>query len=381
MDKITHHIDIINEINNKINYLLNENTEPTYEDVKIIKYIVIENDADVPQSSPNDPVYYMYLDEAKQFEPNAKVGDEIEVESIEWNDEIAEDVKESIAKNGEGDSPFSLKQLKGLSALGASPANRRTAGKVGRYAVFGVPRTVGKLLTPYKQLKKLLNKELPHSICWCANLFEEFAEPTLGDIPHKPNYMVDIAGLTKQVQKGFEKKWDQCDKDFMNKLKTKKRRHKALINCKDMESWTEKAEDVLSKIISALGSYYVVKGHEKKSEKGQKSSVAEKISQFNHITIYFTNPASGVHINIENLSGTVTKPWQGGSVDFKVSGIHKEGDEGKTVILKKGGKNYIFSFATAKKGKSQSGQIWYTSGGVKHTKATAWVGQIEKLET
>jgi hypothetical protein len=382
------HFELIESINNDIDVLINEQStpspEPEYESVKV-KYTVLNDGEFIPNEK--DPVTkkdkkYMYLQEAKTFDPTAQPGDIIEVETVEWH-QIKGDVEKTVSAEETGnEAPLDIKQVKSIGTLAIDPKNRNRAMRVGKYAIVGVPRTAAKIATPLKTIKKLIGKEIPHSICWCASLFEDNSDPSGGGVPDRPTFETDIADLTPVVQKQLLEKWDKCKTDYWKKLKKPDKRKKILGQCGDFEGFTKRVDNLLNKIISELGEFYVVKGYEKEDDINTKGGgVASKIAAHRKITINFDVPGAGDYMELDTDGGSTKKPFTGGGDrEFKISGIHKAGGDGKTVLLSGYSERYVMSFRTAKPTTSQAGNMWLVIGGEKQSKATAWEGTIVKYK-
>jgi len=260
--------------------------------------------------------------------------------------------------------------------LAANPRNLRRGGKLGKYVLVGVPKTAGKILTPYKTLKKIFRTQLPHSICWCARLFDEHQDNT--GKPDKSSFENSIGGYSDAVRKEFKKKWKDCEK-FKRDIGDKKDRVEVLNDCGPLEEWAEQAQSVIDTLLQELGQYFTIRGRKSNKGTGVKNSIAQQISNNKKISIYFSLPDSTQYLTLEKPNGSNIDVFKGGLQTFKIKGVHKGGSEGKTVVLSKGGEKMVFSFTTSKKGVAQSGEVWYIDGNVKANHPSTWRGQIDKF--
>ena len=366
------HLDTIQYLNEEISKLLNEQDTPNYPSKKV-KYIIIGDDEEVPDKKNN----YISLSDAKELsgKDDLVIGVEIELDTVEWKD-----VRQDVIKSNQNQpkAPLSQSHLASITALAANPRNIKRGGKLGKFVVLGVPKTAGKILTPMKTLKKIFRTKLPHSICWCARLFDEHQDGS-GD-PDKESFENSIGGYSKPVRKEFLKKWGDCNK-FNRQIKDKDDRVEVLNDCGPLEEWGEQAQSVIDTLLQELGQYFTIKGRKDNKGTGVKNSVAQQIANNRKINIYFTLPDSADYLTLEKPNGSTVNAFKGGLQTFKIRGVHKGGSEGKTVILSKGGHEMIFSFTTSKKSTGQSGEVWYIDGGVKSSHPSSWKGQIDKFIT
>jgi len=370
LNPLYNHLDTIQSLNEEISKLLNEQNTPNYPSKKV-KYIIIGDEEEVPDKKNN----YISLSDAKELsgKDNLVIGEEIELDTVEWKD-VRDDVMKS--NQGQPNAPLSQSHLASITTLAANPRNIRRGGKLGRFVILGVPKTAGKILRPMKTLKKIFGTKLPHSICWCARLFDEHQDGT--GKPDKTSFENSIGGYSDPVRNEFKKKWKDCIK-FKRDISDKNDRAEVLNECGPLEEWAQQAQSVIDTLLQELGSYFTIRGRKNQKGTGVKNSIAQQIANNRKITIYFTNPDSVDYLTLEKPNGSTIDVFKGGSQTFKVKGVHKGGSEGKTVVLSKGGENMVFSFTTAKKGTPQSGEVWYIDGNVKSSHPSSWRGQIDKF--
>lgn len=365
-NNLEYFLKTIDQINESINILLEQGVieRPSGSNVKKEKFIVIEDG----KAIPNDGKNYIHLKDAKAYKGDVKVGDEIEIEVIDFEAMDEQTLIETIREYSE-DGKISAQDLQQIAIAAGSSRFRRTA--IGMIKIGGKIEKAAKTVMLLKRYKKVI----PHSDCYCARLFDENKDETV--TPPKPDksvYMSTVAGYLDVVQKQFEDTWDECEKNYPELYSDESKRTDLLSTCESLEGWYEDANSVLDKIISDLQQYFKITGIDVKNKKlasSEEQSIAKTIGLNERVVIHFEDP-------FKNKSGTLV--YAAGSDKRFEIGTYKE--TGKTVKLIDGANKWYFEFQTPAKKTVQSGSAWPDdgTGNPDGTLSVSWKGYIVKYE-
>ena len=359
------YLNTISQLNESIYKLLNEDgiiEKPLGSNVKKELFLVIEDGKTLPTDGKN----YIHLTDAKAYKNDVKVGDEIELDTIDYEEMEESDLIKTIQQQLI-DGKISEKDLQQIAIAAGSSKFRRTA--------IGVVKVGGKLQNVAKtvMLLKRYEKKIPHSDCFCAKLFNDNVDD-VGPAPHKPSkttYLGSLIGYLDVVRDEFEATWDECENEYPDLIDEADKRTDLLSTCNTIEDWYTNAKEVLDSIISDLGKFFKVTGInvKKKSFGGDpdEDSVAKTIGMNEKITLHFED-------DFKNKAGT-TIYRSGSDVPFNI-GTYKE--TGSTVKLTEGGKKWYFEFQTPQIRKIQKGSVFPDNGhdSPDSTLSVSWKGYI-----
>ena len=361
-----YYLNTISQLNESIYNLLNEDgiiEKPAGSNIKKELFLVIEDG----KTLPNDGKNYIHLTDAKPYKNDVKVGDEIELDTIDYEEMEESDLIKTIQQQLI-DGKISEKDLQQIAIAAGSSKFRRTA--------IGVVKVGGKLQNVVKtvMLLKRYEKKIPHSDCFCAKLFDDNTDDTV--TPPKPNkedYLSNVSGYLDVVQDEFESTWDECENEYPELIDEADKRSQLLSTCNTIEDWYSDAKEVLDSIISDLGEFFKVTGINVKkknlSSNANEDSVAKTIGMNEQITLHFED-------DFKNKAGT-TIYRSGRDVTFNI-GTYKE--TGSTVKLLEGVYKWYFEFQTAATRKIQKGSVWPDNGHDSPDSSTSvsWKGYIVK---
>jgi hypothetical protein len=359
-------LDDINSINESINRLIMEDgiISAPPDDVRTVKeiYVVIADGQEPKDKEIN-------LKDAKVYKSDVKVGDEIEVPVINFEDMTESEVEQKLRELSE-DGKISWKDVEQI-ALGA------TSSKVRRTAI-GVVKLGPKVAGAAGRLVLLgkLKKKIPHSQCYCVKLFDENKDDTV--TPPKPSrdiYEASLSEYIDTVRDEFLMGWDECEENYKKFIDDADERNKALDACPAIEGYFENAQDVLDSIFSSMSKFFDITGinvKKKTLSKGEKSN-AKTIGSYEKVQLHFTKtiPAFG------GGGGSMCTNCDSGDDEIFTIGTYKE--EGDVVRLSLGANTYYFEFDTAIPKKEQKGSVWKDDGtGKPASNPVSWQGWIIK---
>lgn len=366
-------LDIICLLNESIDNLLIEEVivTPYTEDVLVTKkqkFTVVENG----QLPPNtDDQFYIELKDAIMYKSNAKVGDEIEIEVVDF-DAMDDDGLLSYFASDEIDKKTLEKIILGQKTT------LRVGGKVLKYGPKSVRRlqALAKKAVEAKRYTDRYGKKSEHSVCYCLKLFDDHSDETTGDAD-KSIYMDTITDQPEFIQEELENTWDYCKDKYGNFINTKDDRQETKKSCEFIEDWYEEGEDILDDLISQLRSSYDVQGYDKDSERSREyksdKSVGEKIVTHDYMEIKFDEDV----VYTPSGGGATTTLFTNGSVIlFEIKKTY--GSRNDTVLVEHSGNKYVMGFSTAITKKTQSDEVFWVvdpSGSISNIKTT-WTGRI-----
>jgi len=369
-------LDIISYLNESIDNLLEQDiivTPYSGDKIKTIiqKFTVVENGQLPPIT---DDEYYIELKDAIMYKSGVKVGDEIEIEVVDF-DSMEEDGILEFLKSDKIDA----------KTLEKIVLNQRTTirvgGKILKYGPKGLVK-LKKVAAGLVQAKKYVDKygkKSEHSLCYCLRLFDEHTDDTTGDAD-KSIYLTDVEDQPDFIQEELINTWDYCENEYGSKINEKDDRQESKKSCDFLESWYEEGESILDDMISDLRKSFKVVGYDKNSEKEtkynkEKKSPAEKIILHDYVEIEFSSDV--VHTP---RGGTPNVLFNSGDIIlFEI--LKTYGSANDTVLVEHGGKKYILGFESATVKKSQSDNTFWVldnSGAVSNIKTT-WDGKIKSF--
>jgi hypothetical protein len=369
-------LDIISYLNESIDNLLEQDiivTPYSGDKIKTIiqKFTVVENGQLPPIT---DDEYYIELKDAIMYKSGVKVGDEIEIEVVDFDSMEEEGILEFLKSD-----KIDAKTLEKIVL------NQRTTirvgGKILKYGPKGLKK-LKKVAAGLVQAKKYVDKygkKSEHSLCYCLRLFDEHTDDTTGDAD-KSIYLTDVEDQPDFIQEELINTWDYCENEYGSKINKKDDRQESKKSCDFLESWYEEGESILDDMISDLQKSFKVVGYDKKSEKEtkynkEKKSPAEKIILHDYVEVEFSSDV--VHTP---RGGTPTVLFSSGDIIlFEIKKTY--GSANDTVLVEHGNKKYILGFETATVKKSQSDNTFWVldnSGAVSNIK-TVWDGKIKSF--
>jgi hypothetical protein len=367
-NNLKHFLNTISQINESIYNLLSEDgiiELPSGSNAKKEIFIVIEDG----KTFPNDGKNYINLKDAKVYKSDVKVGDEIELETIDYEEMEEENLIKTLEEQLL-DGKLNQKDLEQIAIVAGSSKFRRTA--------VGIIRVGNKLQTAAKtvMLLKRYEKKIPHSDCYCARLFEDNLDETVTPpVPSKDIYLSSVSGYMDVVQDQFEETWDECEKEYPEIKKDNDKRNELLSTCTTIEDWYTDAKAVLDNIISDLQKYFKITNIDIKKKKlqgdAEDDSIAKQIGMHATITLHFEE-------DFKDKAGTTI--YRSGRDETFDVGTYKE--TGSTVKLEKGGRKWYFQFQTAQTRKIQAGSVWPDNGhnAPDSSLSTSWKGYIVKYD-
>lgn len=398
MDKsLNKFFENIEELNNVLKLLIEEDgivkepysDESTKRYIKKIKYKVIDvgeaydetkNPTGIKNNPPNEN--YIEIDIARQYDSNVKIGDEIEIESVDFEDMTAEEIAEWATEQKLDKE--TLEQI-----LVAGPKTIRVGGKVLRLGPKGY-RAAKKGIKSALILKKYLDRfgeKIEHSKCWCLGLVKDFIDPDNGE-PSEDLFKDHISDKIKPVEDELMGQWDFCKSKYGKYFWEKDKRQETTEECIMVDDMWIEQKNTFNSIVNLLQGAFKVVGiniEKKKTDGKIESSVAEKIVTHDKIFIKFTSDVvkepeagggRGATVNIISV----------GTYEFNIIGTHKT--ENDTVFLESSTafgsgvdsfKKFILSFSSSQPKKPQSNQkIWFVkSDNSISSKSSTWSGRIE----
>lgn len=398
MDKsLNNFVNNIKEINDIVKILLEDDGivkepytgEETKRYIKKIKYEVIDvgeayDEVKNPSGKKNNPPNenYVEIDIARQYDPNVEIGDEIEIESVDFEDMTAEEIAEwATEQNLDKET---LEQI-----IVAGPKTVRIGGKVLRLGPKGY-RAAKRGIKSALTLKKFLDrygKKIDHSRCWCLGVVKDFIDP-VSEEPSETMFKDHISEFIKPVEEELLEKWRFCNKKYGKYFKKKDDRQKTTEECITIDDMWLDQKSNFDSLVSLLSNAFKVTGINIKKEKtpgrSGESSVAEKIVSHDYVFITFT-----ADVEKEPDAGGTTKVTifnSGTEVKFRIVGTHK--DQNNTVLLETSGdhgsggdkyKEFVMSFDTAGVKRQQSNNLilFVKSDGSLSNKKSTWSGKIE----
>lgn len=362
-------LNTISSINETINILVEQRViivTPSSVEKKNVEYTIHKNQTDFP----NDDGNYITEKEAQTYDINKKVGDTIMIEEVDMTKMSDTEMFSWFQEND-----ISAEQAEEMALVASSSKGYRMGGKVYRFG-----KATGKAMVTLKALRK--TKDLPHSACWCAKLFNNYQDIDGNrERVQYENYLV-AEQYVDSVVDNFMKNWDKCESKYGKKIRGKVNRDNMLANCVTVEAWYGDAESVLSSIINKLQTYYNVIGVSvKKTELkgGVNQSAGDYISKFDYIFINFTKDC--ICVSACGTPNMVIGKLLENEKRFKII-EHKIGKD--TVVLKGPGTNtdkWVFSFSKKDLNLEQSGTVFKWEPNGAHTPiGMGWQGKIIKLE-
>lgn len=367
LEKNSKILSIVNYINETIESLLEEGTivSPSEGEVptKMQKFIVIE-DGDTKENT--DTEFYIELSEAKQYDVNANVGDEIEIEVLDFD--VADDEGILSVLSSDDVSIDDLKQL----ALG-----QRTTMRVGGKLIKYGPRSVKKLIRlsnkaiDAKRYISRYGKKVEHSVCYCIAYTKDGVNDD-GDID-EGKFKDSIIDQPEFIQDNLLKKWKYCTKKYKKEISKKDDRQETEMSCIFIDDWYTKSEKLMDDMVAALQNAYKISGYGKKIDPdtkkvGTEKSVGERIATQDGVEIKFSETVEidGSEIFRKNSV-----------VKFRIKKTFNE--RNNTVLLKKGSGWYVMGFDKFKTGEPQTDGYFAKYDAGTHSvssKKTTWSGMI-----
>ena len=372
-------IKIVESINKTIDYLLEQGgiaISPIEGDVPVKKqkFIVVEDGSTIENTETE---YYIELSDAKEYDSSVKVGDEIEIEVLDFDASDDDGILSVLSSD-----QISTEDLEKI-VLG-----RRTTIKVaGRVIKYG-PRTLkrmGRLAKKAIDAKRYVGrygKKAEHSLCYCLTFTKDGLNED-GDTD-KDIFESTIFDQPEFIQENLLNTWKFCHKKYGKSISKKDDRQDTQKSCIFLGDWYKKSENLLDDMIQQLKQAYEITGYDKKlgddtKKVGGEQTVGEKIASQDYIEIKFSTDTT-----IGENRGSIASVPPGTAffksnelVTFKIQKTFNE--RNNTLLLKKGGKYYVMGFETTKIGEPQSDRYFAiynnTSDTIENPKGT-WSGKI-----
>lgn len=333
-------------------------------DIKTYKFTVVEDGVEYENDKPKVGDSYMNLSEAKEIDPNAKVGDVIEVDAIDGG---ADGLFEFFTEDG-----FNREELEEMAVAG--PKTYRVAGKTVRVTTKSV-RAVNGAAKSALFLKKFFDrygKKIGHSRCYCLKLVSDYVDTDTGDLD-RDQYESELMVYIKPVQDEMLSKWDYCIDRYGNDISDKDDRQETYEECVTIDSIWEEQRSIFNDLTNKLQSVFKVKGidiKKKKEDVKSDASVAEKIITNDKMDIKFSEP-----VTREDGGGGTETLFNAMTYTFEILGSYKE--KNNTIKLKNSGNKFVFSFEKSTIRQPQSGMVWVlnTDDTIQEEKGK-WKGKI-----
>ncbi len=333
-------------------------------------------------------IYYIKLDDVKKDfnKPSAEVGDEFEIEMINFDDNNKENLSDYFISNKV--SPETLQKI--YTDIKSGKVIARKIYKIGTKPFIITTNSLmllGKVLNVVKKKKIVVKDEKPHSLCYCLTFTEDGLKEDLpfnsGEfVLDRDTFESNNNDQTDLIIKKLLDDYDFCVDEYGKYIKNGRDRIDTKKNCSDIESWYTDSESLMDDIIANLKNVYDVKGYKKdldktKKEKGGVLTIGETLSQYSEIEIDFENDVK------YDSSGNIT--LGSGKRRFDIVGTFRENRE-STLLLYKSGDYYVFGFKSSKLQNKNNG------GGTKmcknrkceerkkNTDNTTWSGTITELK-
>jgi hypothetical protein len=366
----------IEKINDTINQLLLEDDSGVIVIPKgsaIKKKFTVVEDGDLPENT--DTKNFITLTDAKDYKPDVKVGDEIEIEVLDFENSPLDEITDFFSSDDV--SSDELKQI----TIGGPKTYRfgRRILRVGPKA-YKTVKTAANSVLMVKRYFNRYGKKIGHSKCYCVKLVKDYVNVDTGKI-ERDYYEEDISDYIKPVAEEFLSKWDYCVDRYGKYIEDKDPRQETIKECISLDDMWEESKSITLELASMLQKFFKVKGIDIKKDKkdshgGSENSASEKIALKDEISINFTSNSEWED-DSSTPSRTVILFSSGDNVEFDIVGTFKSKND--TVMLEKkfGGKRYVLSFESASVGKPQSGKLWRVkSDNTLYSGGSTWSGRI-----
>lgn len=366
----------IEKINDTINQLLIENdggiiVVPKGSSMKK-KFTVVE-DGDLPENK--DKQNYITLTDARDYKPDAEVGDEIEIEVLDFETTPLDEITDFFSSDD-----VSLDELKQITIGG--PKTYRIGKKTLRVGPKAY-KTVKKAASSVLMVKRYFNrygKKIGHSKCYCVKLVKDYVDMGTGKIDRNA-YESDVSDYIQPVTEEFLAKWDYCVDRYGKYIEDKDPRQETIEECITLDDMWEESKSITQELASMLQKFFKVKGIDIKKDKkdnqvGSGNSASEKIALKDEISIKFT---SNSEWEDDSSSPPTTRTIfsSGDDVEFDIVGTFKTKNDTVMLERKSDGKRYVLSFESAGVGKPQSGKLWRVkSDNTLYSGGSTWSGRI-----
>jgi hypothetical protein len=358
LDKNDKILSIVENINKTIDFLLEQGgtvIAPIAGEVptKKQKFIVI---ADGEVNNTTEDEYYIELSVAKEYDSNVQVGDEIEIDVLDFDSSDDEGILSILSSDD-----ISEEDLIQIAA------GRRTTIRVGGRIIKYGPRTLrklgrlGKKALDAKRYVSRYGKKAEHGVCYCLSFTKDGLDEN-GDMD-KTVFISSIIDQPEFIQENLLNTWKYCVKKYKKELNKKDDRQETEKSCVFLDDWYKKSESLLDDMINTLKQAYEVRGYNKELDDetkkvGTNKSVSEKMASKDYIEIKFSTDTT---IGMDGGSVGAAPPASPffSSNDLKRFKIQKTFNErNNTVLLKKGSKYYVMGFETTQIGKPQTDQYF-----------------------
>jgi hypothetical protein len=366
----------IEEINDTINQLLLEDDGgiiviPKGSSMK--KKFTVVADGDLPENTDNQN--YITLTDARDYKPDAEVGDEIEIEVLDFENSTLDDITDFFSSDD-----VSLDKLKQITIGG--PKTYKVGKRILRIGPKAY-KTVKKAASSVLMVKRYFNrygKKIGHSKCYCVKLVKEYVDMGTGKIDRNA-YESDVADYIQPVTEEFLAKWDYCVERYGKYIEDKDPRQETIEECITLDDMWEESKSITQELASMLQKFFKVKGIEikkskKDSEIGSGNSASEKIALKDEVSIKFTADSEWED---DSLSPPRTRTIfsSGDDVLFDIVGTFKTKNDTVMLENKSDGKRYVLSFESAVVGKPQSGKLWRVKpDNTLYSGGSTWSGKI-----
>jgi len=366
----------IEKINDTINQLLLEDDSGVIVIPKgsaIKKKFTVVEDGDLPENT--DTKNFITLTDAKDYKPDVKVGDEIEIEVLDFENSPLDEITDFFSSDDV--SSDELKQI----TIGGPKTYRfgRRILRVGPKA-YKTVKTAANSVLMVKRYFNRYGKKIGHSKCYCVKLVKDYVNVDTGKI-ERDYYEEDISDYIKPVAEEFLSKWDYCVDRYGKYIEDKDYRQETIKECISLDDMWEESKSITLELASMLQKFFKVKGIDIKKDKkdshgGSENSASEKIALKDEISINFTSNSEWED-DSSTPSQTVILFSSGDNVEFDIVGTFKSKNDTVMLEKKSGGKRYVLSFESASVGKPQSGKLWRVkSDNTLYSGGSTWSGRI-----
>ena len=332
------------------------------------KFTVYEDD-DVPVNTETE--FFIGITDAKEYKSDVQVGDEIEIEVMDFDSSEDSDITEFLSQD-----TLTTDDLEQIVLGGGKTV--RVGGRVLRYGPKSW-RKVKRIVKSIKDYKKYIDrygKKIEHSLCYCLHFTKEYVDPADGKIS-RDVYESDL-NYIKPIQDEMLNSWDFCEKEFGDSIIEKDDRQDTQKDCLLLDTFWEQQHNLMNDLLNKLGKFFEVRGVNikktiKNDVKGD-TTVAERIVSKDEMSIKFDSDV----IWKDPAAGDVTIYNSGENILFEIEGTYSDNSNSVRLTDKNTNKKYILTFTKSTVTQRQSNNAFWlvkSDGSIDGSKTT-WSGKI-----
>ena len=278
-------------------------------------------------------------------------------------------------------------ERKGSEGVGYVIVGGKYAGKVLAAPVVGAYK-VYQLTTGQTKLKNPFKRKVDPDICNCIAFVKKYTSDPSDclNIPachqtFKNAIKAEIVTLSGHEGKIADDYARDCRNNHAKIIFDYTKRDEFNQGCREFKVMLDDADTVANDLGSLLGKYFRIKNQRDPNKNKKSNSVAEKLIQYEEITIEFNpNPAAPANDSI-NVDCMTHGKSLSNTEKFKVMSASNK-NEGKTVELLIDGKHCLMTFQNDDRGIQNGGTIKWIDKTTKDVKCTIvnWKGKITNLK-